>query len=281
VRSGLQHLRIACLQLGYPPGEPKTERVPRVVGLIAEAAVGADLVVLPELWSTGYFSFDRYAAEAELLQGQTITTLRQTASRHRIHLMAGTFVERHDQSLSNCAVLIGPDGNIMHTYRKVHLFGYESQESRLLTPGDDVTVVPTVMGTVGTTTCYDLRFPELYRLLVDQGARLIIVPAAWPAARLEHWQLLLRARALENQVVVVACNGAGPQEQTELAGHSMVVGPWGQIVAEAGGEEQILRAELDLAEVERVRMDFPVLDHRRIRVESLGSVPRVLPRPGG
>lgn len=257
---------IACVQLDIPDTEPKARRLERVLRRVDEAA-NADLVVLPELWPTGYFDFDSYGASAERLDGPTMSAMRNRAQQHRIHLMAGTFVERHDEGLSNCAVFIDPTGEIVHTYRKIHLFGYGSRESSLLTPGHTATATTTALGSVATTTCYDLRFPELYRVLVDAGAELVIVPAAWPAARLGHWRLLVQARAVEEQIFLIACNGAGTQSGTELAGHSMVVDPWGEILAEAGAGEEILRATIDLEHVSKVRAEFPVLEHRRITVD--------------
>ncbi len=261
---GSRRLRVACLQLGHLDGESKPERLDRVAALVDDFAARTDLVVLPELWLTGYFSFDRYAAEAEPLDGNSVAVMRDVAARHRIHLMAGTFVERHEDGLSNSAVLLNPDGSLALAYRKIHLFGYESKEAQLLVPGDDLPIAKTEIGVIGTSTCYDLRFPELYRVLVDRGAELFVIPAAWPRARMEHWRVLLQARAIEDQVFVVACNGAGNQGGVELAGHSMVIGPWGAIVAEAGDDATVLRAELDLDEVARVRAEFPALQHRRL-----------------
>lgn len=260
-------MRVACVQLTYPDGESKPERISRVQSII-EGVADTDLVVLPELWPTGYFSFDRYEDEAETLDGDMIPDLCKTASRLSIHLMAGTFVERRSDGLANCAVLIDAEGSVIHTYRKVHLFGYESREAELLTPGQDISVGRTGLGQIGMTTCYDLRFPELYRMLVDRGAQLFIIPAAWPKARLDHWRLLLQARALEDQVFVIGCNGAGDQGGTELGGHSMIIDPWGQVLAEAGDDAEILRADLDLNDVSRTRTEFPVLEHRRLQVKT-------------
>jgi predicted amidohydrolase len=136
----------------------------------------------------------------------------------------------------------------------------------LLSPGARADVAETPLGTVGMTTCYDLRFPELYRVLVDRGAQLVVVPAAWPAARLEHWRLFTRARAVENQVFLLACNAAGTQAGVRLGGHSVVVDPWGRVVAEAGDDEEVLLAELDLQTLTDIRTEFPVLDDRRLVV---------------
>lgn len=259
-------MQVACFQLAYPTEESKPERVRRVLSIL-ERVADADLVVLPELWPTGYFSFDRYDDEAEPLDGETVTELRKAASRLGTHLMGGTFVERLDDGgLANCAILIDPNGDVIHTYRKVHLFGYESREAELLTPGEEISVGRSDLGPIGMTTCYDLRFPELYRLLTDQGAELIVIPAAWPKARLDHWSLLLRARAIEDQTFVIGCNGAGEQGGTALGGHSVVIDPWGEVLAEAGDDEQLLHAEIDLTDVTEVRAEFPVLEHRRLTV---------------
>lgn len=256
-------MRVTCVQLDYPAGEEVADRRDRVLDLIDEAA-DADLVVLPELWPTGYFAFDRYAAEAETLDGATVTALRTAAARHRVHLMGGTFVERHGQALTNTAVLIGPDGDVLLTYRKIHLFGYQSEEAQLLAPGRDAPVARTALGGIATSTCYDVRFPELYRAFVDDGAELVIIPAAWPHARLEHWRLLLRARAVENQAVVIACNGTGDDHGTQLGGHSMVIDAWGDVIVEAGEDPQLLTATLDLDRTAAIRAEFPVLEHRRL-----------------
>lgn len=266
--------RVACVQVGWRSGEDRADRVARVVAAV-DRTEGADLVVLPELWATGYFHFDRYEAEAEPLDGPTVTALAEVASRRRVHLVGGSIVERSADGLANTCVVLDPSGTLVHGYRKVHLFGYGSEEARLLTPGSSVTTVLGPGCTLGVTTCYDLRFPELFRLLVDQGADVLVIPAAWPMARLAHWRLLLQARAVENQTVVVGCNGAGTQGGTALAGHSAIVDPWGTVLAEAGDDEAVVEATVDLGSLRELRRDFPVLSHRRIPV---GPLP---PGPGG
>ncbi|CCG02354.1 Putative amidase [Blastococcus saxobsidens DD2] len=178
--------------------------------MVADAA-GADLVVLPELWLPGYFAFDSYADLAEPLHGDTVEAAREWARRLGCHLHMGSVLERDELGhLHNTAVMIGPGGDILHTYRKIHVFGYKSREAELLTPGEQVSAVTTGLGRLGTTTCYDLRFPELYRGLVDDGAETIVVCSAWPAARLAHWRLFTSARAVEEQVVLIACNEVVP-----------------------------------------------------------------------
>jgi len=261
-------MRIAVAQLASPFDEAVADRVARVRGLLADLR-DVDLVVLPELWAPGYFAFDRYQDLAEPLDGPLSSEIADWARRLGTHVQAGSLLERDENGrIYNTAMLFGPAGDVLLTYRKVHVFGYQSLESQLLTGGDRADVAVAGWGPVGMTTCYDLRFPELYRLLVDGGAQMFIVPAAWPAARLEHWRLFTRARAVENQVFLVACNAAGSQGEVQLGGHSVVVDPWGRVVAEAGYDEQLLLVDVDLESVAATRADFPVLDDRKLSVRA-------------
>lgn len=256
-------MRVALVQVDSPDAEPVPDRRARVDDLVRSAA-GADLVVLPELWAAGYFAFDSYAGEAEPFDGPTVTAARGWARELNAHVHLGSFVERGpDGRLCNTAVLVAPDGEVAHVYRKIHVFGYQSREAELLTPGDDVRVAATTFGPVAATTCYDLRFPELWRGLVDGGARLVIVPAAWPAARLAHWRLFTSGRAVEQQIVLIACNATGTHGGAELGGHSRVVDPWGTVLTEAATEPGITWCDVDADEVERARTRFPVLADRR------------------
>lgn len=257
-------MKIALVQVASPAEESPAERRERV-GRIVAGARGADLVVLPELWAAGYFAFDAYTDRAETLSGPTVAAGREWARELGAYVHLGSVVERDDEGrLHNTAVLLAPDGSIAHTYRKVHVFGYASREAELLTPGEEIGVADTALGKVAATTCYDLRFPELWRGLVDAGAETVVVPAAWPAARREHWRLFTTARAVEQQVLVVACNAVGVQDGgVELGGHSRVVDPWGVVLAEAGVEEGITFCDVDPAVVPRVRAEFPVLADRR------------------
>lgn len=252
------------VQVASPPEESIAQRRERVGRMVTHAR-GADLVVLPELWAPGYFAFDRYAELAEPLEGDTVSAGRDWARALQAHVHLGSILERSPQgSLHNTAVLIAPDGQILHSYRKVHVFGYQSREAELLTEGDTVSAVDTVLGPIGSTTCYDLRFPELWRALVDAGAETVAVPAAWPAARRAHWQLFTTTRAVEQQILVIACNAVGEQHGTTLGGHSRIVDPWGEVLTEAGTEEGLTFCEVDLTAVEQVRTEFPVLADRRL-----------------
>jgi predicted amidohydrolase len=177
----------------------------------------------------------------------------------------GSFVERAGPDLFNTAVLLDPRGEVAGRYRKIHLFGFGDQESRLLRRGEGVTVVPTPFGKIGLSICYDLRFPELYRQMLDQGAAIFLVTSAWPRSRRDAWVLFNRARAHENLAYLFSCNCAGVQADHEFGGHSLFVDPLGKVIAEAGDDEMILSAEIDPGAVDRVRREFHVLRDRVIR----------------
>jgi predicted amidohydrolase len=252
-------MRVTLIQTEVDGSLPLARRVAGVAEQVA--ACRADLVLLPELWATGYFAFDDYAATAEPLDGPLVRTVGAAARAAGVTLHAGSMVERDAAGrLYNTSLLFDPDGTLAHTYRKVHLFGYGSREQELLTPGERVDG----HGQLALSTCYDLRFPELFRTQVDGGSQLFLVAAAWPLARLAHWQVLLRARALENQSFLLACNAAGRQGEVELAGRSTVVDPWGTVLAEAGGGPQALSVEIDPELAARARKEFPALADRRL-----------------
>lgn len=258
--------QVQALQLGWPYGNSADERRAQVRQRL-RATPAADLIMLPELWPVGFFRFDEYAAEAEPFEGPTVTMLAEVARERSCHVLTGSFVERTpDGRLHNTCVLLGPDGDALLTYRKMHLFGYQSRERELLTPGQESPVVATPLGRIGVGTCYDLRFPEFHRALVDRGAEIILVPSAWPRARTEHWKLFLRARALENQVFLVGCNMAGTDGEAVYAGASAVIGPTGDVLVEAGEHDQMLEATIDLNHLQQYRTEFPVLGDRVLDV---------------
>jgi predicted amidohydrolase len=254
-------MRVASVQLEVTAREAKQDRVERVAAQI-EGMRGSDLVVLPEVWNVGYFNFDRYEEEAEDLEaGPTVTRLAAAARTAGAWVLGGSIVERADGRLFNTSVLLDRQGELQGRYRKIHLFGYGSREQALLTPGEEPTVVDTELGSLGLATCYDLRFPELFRTLVDRGAELFLVTSAWPYPRVEAWTVLNRARALENQAWLISANCAGG-DRVACCGRSMVVDPWGTAVAAAGDRAGVLAAEIDPAAAEAARADFPALRDR-------------------
>ncbi|NKX55738.1 carbon-nitrogen family hydrolase [Arthrobacter mobilis] len=255
-------MKVALVQVASPDGEDRQGRIERVERTL-RGIQGADLIVLPELWSAGYFHFDQYEALAETLDGPTVSMCSRVAAELGVHLHLGSIVERAaNGQLKNTSILLDPQGRIAHQYSKIHVFGYQSLEASLLTAGSSLLVAETPFGRVTGTTCYDLRFPGLWLELSNRGVEIVIVPAAWPAARREHWRLLTSARAVEHQIFVIACNAVGEQEGVELGGHSRVVDPSGAVLAECGADEQVLMVEIDPEQVARVRKEFPVIADR-------------------
>ena len=266
---------IALCQLGVEP-DNEGGNLERALQRIETAAKnGAEVVALPELFDAGYFAFDAYPRVAQGLEGPRLGALADAAADHGIWLLAGTVVEDLSASadsgidvpstegLANTAVLFDPSGTRQLVYRKHHLFGYESEETRLLTPGERLETADVGEFTVGVTTCYDLRFPELYRELVELGATLVLVPSAWPYPRVEHWKTLSRARAVENLAYVATINGSGEFDEATLLGRSAVYDPWGTTVAAAGDEPTTVTADVDPRRVSAVREEFPALQDRR------------------
>lgn len=272
-------MRIALIQLGYGEGadEPVAERAARAAEMVRTAGAGHDLVVLPELWSAGGFAAQEWEGRSQDLAHDLPPALAPLAAAAReigAVLHTGSVVERtgepgpEGRHLWNTSVVLDAEGMPCATYRKIHRFGFGGGEPKLMEAGTELVVAdlpaPADALTVGLSTCYDLRFPELYRAQLDLGAQLFLIPAAWPAPRVEAWRLLLRARAVEDQCFVVACNTAGTHAGVEMGGRSAVVDPWGTVLAEAGTGEEVLSVEIDPGVVEQARTDFPVLADRRL-----------------
>jgi len=253
-------MKIASIQMAAIEGD-KTATIEKALDRIRKCK-GADLVILPEIWNVGFMSFDQYVPEAEDRQGPTMTMLIDAAKEIGAHLHTGSFVEIDNGKHYNSSYLISPEGNLLANYRKIHLFGYDSLETQILTPGDAVTVVDTPLGRIGMATCYDLRFPELFRSMSDKGVEIFLVCSAWPYPRLGAWQMLNQVRALENQCFLISANSVEMNRGARFVGHSMVVDPWGTVIAGGGDKEVIIKSELDMDEIHRARKEFPVLDNR-------------------
>jgi len=259
--------QVKIIQLAINDHDSRSDRFKRVESYL-EQIMAEDgrpvMIMLPEIWGTGFFNFDRYNRECEPLQGETYTRMASWAEKIGSYILAGSIIEKEGHDLFNTALLINPNGSLAGSYRKIHLFGYKSKESALLTAGNDLYALKTKYGTWGISICYDLRFPELYRKMIGVGVDTFFIVSAWPGARLEHWILLNRVRALENLCNMVSCNGAGNHGGCVLGGSSMVVDPWGDIIAMAGKGEELLSAEIDSQKVYKVRAEFPALDDRTI-----------------
>ena len=262
-------MRVAAVQLNSNGDKARNlaaaERLVR-----AAAADGAELIALPEKWNL-LAGGEELVAGAEPLDGPSLTSARGWARDLGVHLLAGSISERGEgEKASNTSVLIGPDGEDLAVYRKIHMFdvdagGVSYRESEHERPGTEAVTAPVGDLIAGLTVCYDLRFPELFRILALRGARLIVVPSAFTLATgPDHWEVLLRARAIENQLFVVAPNqvGEAPPHYSSF-GRSMIVDPWGVVLATAPDEECFVAADLDFGAQDRVRESLPSLANRQ------------------
>ncbi|MBI5668203.1 MAG: carbon-nitrogen family hydrolase [Chloroflexi bacterium] len=227
---------------------------------VEAARRGSHLLVLPELWSTGY-ALDQSRELAAVLNTGMFTQMGTVAQQNKIALV-GSILEKRGQEVSNSAPFFAPNGRMLGIYRKLHLFRL-MDEDKWLQPGQSPLAMDLPWGNTALAICYDLRFPELFRRYAVEGARLIVIPAEWPLERVEHWRALLRARAIENQCYIVACNAAGQTGETVFGGHSMIIDPWGKTVVEGGEAPLLLTAEIEMDVVDEVRRRIPVFDDRR------------------
>lgn len=259
-------MKVACIQMAVVEND-KDATIAKAVDWI-DRCRGSDLVLLPEIWNVGFMSFERYIREAETADGPTLAAMRAAARNIGAYLHTGSFVEEDRGRYYNSSYLLSPDGEILANYRKIHLFGYNSRETQILTPGKRIVVADTPLGKLGMATCFDLRFPELFRAMIDLGAELFLICSAWPYPRLEHWLLLNRVRAFENQAFLISANAVGMNQGVQFVGHSRIVDPWGTVSSGGGDREVILRAAIDLPEVQAARREFPGLAGR---VDWLGN----------
>jgi predicted amidohydrolase len=246
-------------------GTDKKANLDKAEALVAEAAQrGARLVALPEVFSWRGSSGDEFSG-AEPVPGPTTERCAAWARTHRIYLLAGSIYEaiRGERKAHNTSLLFGPNGELLARYRKIHLFDVEIpgqvhvRESSIFVPGSEVVAVPTELGTIGLSVCYDLRFPELYRRLGRRGAQVVCAPSAFTfPTGCAHWEVLVRARAIENQVYVIAPDQVGTNPRT-----SLFAAPWGIVRARAPAREAVILAEVDLEYLDRVRRELPCLQH--------------------
>ncbi|MFG2606665.1 carbon-nitrogen family hydrolase [Streptomyces sp. NPDC048514] len=271
-------MRASLIQIAVDEEESVASRRGRVAALVREQA-GADLVVLPELWTTGAFAYEDFGREAEPLEGPTYEAMAKAAADAGVWLHAGSIPERAasggasgdgngDGTLYNTSLVFSPSGELAAAYRKIHRFGFDKGEAVLMGAGRELVTVRLPGTTLGLATCYDLRFPELFRGLADAGAEVLVLPAGWPERRRAHWTLLAQARAVENQAFVLACGTAGTHAGVPQAGHSIVVDPWGEVLAEAGPGEEVLTVDFDPAKVAATREQFPALKDRVLGLEA-------------
>jgi omega-amidase len=257
-------LRVALAQMAIHTGQPELNEAEADRLARQAAAQGAHLLLLPELWAHGYdlARAEQYAAS---LDAGPFAVMAELARKNRLSIV-GTGLEANAGGRPfNTAALYGPGGERLASYRKVHLFPPMGEVDHM-TPGSELPTFDLPWGRTALAICYDLRFPELWRRYMEAGAELILIPAEWPVRRVKHWQLLLQARAVENQFFVVGCNRAGTDKDGEFGGHSVAVDPWGRVWVEGNSEPGLLVTSLDLGEVARARSLLPFLKDRRPEV---------------
>jgi predicted amidohydrolase len=264
-------IRVACVQM--TSRADKSANLETAERLVAQAAAsGADVVVLPEKWNVIGDAAVYHATAEPLEGGESVGAMSEWARRHGITLVGGSIAERREgrAKLSNTSVVFDPDGQVVAVYRKIHLFDVEVggvvyRESEAEEPGDEPVVAEAEDWRLGLTVCYDIRFPELYRILALEGAELVTVPAHFttPTGK-DHWHVLMRARAIENQLYVVAAAQIGETLPGKPAyGRSLIADPWGIVLAQAPDEETVISAELDRTYLQNIRAKLPSLANRQ------------------
>lgn len=258
-------MRIALGQMDVRAGEPQQNWPQAERWAHAAAAAGAQILLLPELWLSG-FDLERAAEYARRWGEGDRARCADLARAAGLYLGGSVLAEDSRGRPANVAVLFSPQGELAASYAKVHLFP-PMGEPRFLAPGTAAPSFALPWGPTALAVCYDLRFPELFRHYAAAEVALTLLPAQWPLPRVEHWRVLLRARAIENQCVVAACNRAGRDgDGTVFGGHSAVIGPRGQVLVEGGETPDLLLADVGLEEVWQVRRELPVLAGRRFSV---------------
>lgn len=246
-------MRLCCAQFSPEWGEV-SKNLARAEGMIADASrSNADLICFPEQFATGWSPAPEQ--EPEDTGGKIVSALRRMAKSHSIAVLGG-FLEKYSPRPRNTAILVGSDGEPLCTYAKMHPYT-PGGEDRFITPGESLASAKLGGVRIGIAICYDLRFPMLFRRYAEAGAELVLVQAAWPCRRSKHWEIFLMARALENQFYVAGVNCTGRTPIEEYCGRSMVIDPFGEAVAESGGSEELLFADIEADTVESAREAFP------------------------
>lgn len=261
-------LKVALIQMDIIFGEPKKnfdyvkERIHKIT-----SEENVDIIVLPELWSTGY-DLASFNEIADVEAKKSIVFLSALAKKYHINLIAGSVAKKSSMGLTNTMLVFDRNGKLEKEYSKAHLFRLMNEEKHLVQGNEDGLFQLEGEKCAGVI-CYDIRFPEWVRTHMLDDTKVLFVVAEWPKPRIDHWRALLISRAIENQCYVVACNRVGTDPNNEFGGHSIIVGPWGEVIAEAENEETVLYGEIDIAEVNKVRKTIPIFSDRRIDLYKL------------
>lgn len=253
-------LTVSLAQINVKDGDPRKNWAIIQEWTTEAARRGSDLVVFPELWDNGY-ALDKAKEIASNLAGGLFAQVSALSRSENIHIL-GSMLEKRGVGVYNSAAVFSPRSGVMGAYRKIHLFEMMN-EGQYLNPGEAPLSVDLPWGTTAIAICYDLRFPELFRRYATEGTKVLVLPAQWPSVRINHWRTLIQARAIENQYFMVACNRVGEYNGNTFNGHSMIVDPWGELVAEAGDSETMLTVKINTDLADQVRTKMPILQDRR------------------
>ncbi|TFE00343.1 carbon-nitrogen family hydrolase [Jeotgalibacillus salarius] len=251
-------MKIAIFQMDLAFGDPE-KNYEKVKSWISRMHT-ADLIILPELWTTGYDLPNLKNMQDHY--NETVTFLRELAVQYNVNIIGGSAANLKDGNIFNTMPVIDRKGSLIHEYSKLHLFKLMDEHLYLKEGADDASFKLEQIHFAGFI-CYDIRFPEWIRKSVLSGAKVVVIPAEWPAARIDHWTTLLKARAIENQVYVIACNRVGSDHANEFGGHSIMIDPWGKVIAEGSDREEIVYGDIYEEEVEEIRKRIPIFDDRR------------------
>ncbi|WP_243355696.1 carbon-nitrogen family hydrolase [Bacillus litorisediminis] len=254
-------MKIGCIQMDIAYGKPEIN-FSRVEQWVSKGAKdGHEVLLLPELWNTGY-DLTRLDEIADQEAQKSIEFLKGLAMKWNVHLVAGSVANQTEDGVKNTLLVINKSGELIKRYSKLHLFKLMDEHLHLTAGREDGHFEIEGLPAAGFI-CYDIRFPEWIRKHVVEGAHVLFVVAEWPLPRIQHWKNLLVARAIENQAFVVACNRVGEDPANTFGGHSLIIDPWGEILSEGGTDEEIVSADVDFSVIEDIRRRIPIFEDRR------------------
>lgn len=255
-------MKTAVIQMDIVLGDVAANQK-KALAMIEEGLhAGAKLFVLPEMWTTGY-KLEEIKKLAEPENGPSIRMLQSVAKQNKVEIIAGSIAETDNGKVYNTAYAINRSGDVVAKYRKIHMSGLAGEE-KYISPGSCKSAFDLSFGKAGLIICYDVRFTELPRALALAGCKVLFVPAEWPAVRGKHWLALNIARAIENQMFVIAVNRVGADENDVFFGHSLVINPWGEVLAEGSEDgEEVVTADVDFASIAEIRKRIPIFADRR------------------
>lgn len=256
-------MKIITIQFSPKDGK-KQENQEKIQQILSKTDLSdVELVLLPELWSTGV-DFDKFKELSEKIPGRTTEILSNLAKENEVCIVAGSIVEEENKKLYNTIPVIDKNGKLIEKYRKIHLFSY-TDEDKYLFPGQKIKTITIKDTDFGLSTCYDLRFPTQYREMANRGVGAFLCPAAWPKERKKHWKILNKARAIENQAYMISCNRRGRFKDNEFIGNSYIINPMGEIISKTN-QKQIQKTEINLEKIKETRDSFPTLkDYKNVR----------------